>query len=102
MTLNQTLVESAFNESAPNIPTITEPNKTYITTIKTPYIMAFLIPAARFLLCFVKKLTVKGIIGNTQGVNKAANPDKNAIKNIPHNPFDSELLEPSSFLASST
>jgi hypothetical protein len=36
------------------------------------------------LLCFVKKLTVIGIIGNTQGVNKAANPDKNAKKKIDH------------------
>ena len=34
------------------------------------------------LLCFVKKLTVIGIIGNTQGVNKAAKPEKNAIMNI--------------------
>src|SRR4051794_14032560 len=28
-----------------------------------------------------------GIIGNTQGVSNAANPDKNAIKNIDHKPF---------------
>ncbi len=45
--------------------------------------MAFLIPAALFLLCLVKKLTVIGIIGNTQGVNNAAKPDKKAIKKIP-------------------
>lgn len=38
--------------------------------------MAFLMPAALFLLCLVKKLTVIGIIGNTQGVNNAANPEK--------------------------
>ena len=31
--------------------------------------MAFRIPAVLFSLCLVKKLTVKGIIGNTQGVN---------------------------------
>ena len=43
--------------------------------------MAFLIPAAFVLLCFVKKLTVIGIIGNTHGVNKAANPPKKLKKN---------------------
>ena len=48
--------------------------------------MAFLIPAALFLLCLVKKLTVIGIIGKTQGVNNAAKPDKKAIKKIAHNP----------------
>ena len=36
--------------------------------------MAFLIPVDLFLLCLVKKLTVIGIIGNTQGVSKAAKP----------------------------
>ena len=38
---------------------------------------AFLIPSAFDLLCFVKKLTVIGIIGKTQGVNKAAKPLRN-------------------------
>jgi hypothetical protein len=28
-----------------------------------------------------------GIIGNTHGVNKAAKPDKNAMKKMDHNPF---------------
>ncbi|MNX96316.1 hypothetical protein D3C86_1286280 [compost metagenome] len=32
----------------------------------------------------VKKLTVIGIIGKTQGVNNAAKPDKKAIKKIDH------------------
>ena len=36
-------------------------------------------PCALDLLCLVKKLTVIGIIGNTQGVNKAAKPLKNEI-----------------------
>ena len=49
--------------------------------------MAFLIPCDLFLLCFVKKLTVIGIIGNTQGVNNAANPERKAIKNIASKPF---------------
>jgi hypothetical protein len=35
----------------------------------------------------VKKLTVIGIIGNTQGVNKAANPEKKAIIKIDNKPF---------------
>ena len=49
--------------------------------------MAFLIPFAFVLLCFVKKLTVIGIIGKTQGVSNAANPDKKAMKKIDHNPL---------------
>ena len=44
--------------------------------------MAFFFPPALGLLCLVKKLTVIGIIGKTQGVNKAAKPDKKAIKKI--------------------
>ena len=39
----------------------------------------------------VKKLTVIGIIGKTQGVNKAANPEKKAIINIDHNPISSTV-----------
>ena len=41
---------------------------------------AFLIPLDLDLLCLVKKLTVMGIIGKTQGVSKAANPEKKAMK----------------------
>ena len=55
--------------------------------------IAFLIPAPLDLLCFVKKLTVIGIIGNTQGVNNAANPEKKAMKNMAHKPpLDSLFL----------
>ena len=49
--------------------------------------IAFFIPAALFLLCLVKKLTVKGIIGKTQGVSNAAKPDKKAIKKIVQSPL---------------
>ena len=49
--------------------------------------IAFFIPATLFLLCLVKKLTVKGIIGKTQGVSRAAKPDKKAIKKIAHSPL---------------
>ena len=54
--------------------------------------MAFLTPAALDLLCFVKKLTVIGIIGKTHGVNRAAKPEKKAIIKIDHK----LLLSPSS------
>ena len=57
--------------------------------IETPYKIAFFFPSAFVLLCFVKKLTVIGIIGKTHGVNKAANPPKKAKKKIDHNPFSS-------------
>jgi len=41
----------------------------------------------------VKKLTVIGIIGKTQGVKSAANPDKKAIKKIENNPLLSSILK---------
>ena len=55
--------------------------------MKNPYNKAFLIPDALVLLCFVKKLTVIGIIGNTQGVNKTKKPKKNAVKNMVNKPL---------------
>ena len=57
--------------------------------IEIPYMMALRIPAALDLLCFVKKLTVIGIIGNTQGVRSAAKPLKNDRKKISHMDFPS-------------
>ena len=60
--------------------------------------MAFLIPADLFLLCLVKKLTVIGIIGKTQGVNKAAKPlikDKKKITSRDlFDDFSSSLVVP--------
>ena len=44
------------------------------------------------MLCLVKKLTVIGIIGKTQGVNKAAKPPRKAKKKMDHNPFFSSFL----------
>ena len=44
--------------------------------------MALLIPLARVVLLLVKKLTVSGIIGNTQGVSNANNPPKKPSINI--------------------
>ena len=45
----------------------------YTKNIKNPYSMALEIPLS-FSFFLVKKLTVKGIIGNTQGVKRAKNP----------------------------
>ena len=53
----------------------------YTKNIKNPYSIALEIPLSlSFFL--VKKLTVKGIIGNTQGVKRAKNPPKIPNKNI--------------------
>ena len=53
--------------------------------------MAFLTPAALDLLCLVKKLTVIGIMGKTQGVSSAAKPLKKEITNINHIDFPSSF-----------
>ena len=45
--------------------------------MKKPYKIAFDIPEPLLLSFLVKKLTVSGIIGKTQGVNKASKPPKN-------------------------
>src|SRR5687768_9498437 len=51
--------------------------------IDNAYISALRIPAARVLLCFVKKLTVIGIIGKTHGVSSASHPPRNPAINNP-------------------
>ena len=51
-----------------------------MTVINSPYKRALEIPFFRFFVCFVKKETVKGIIGKTQGVNKAMSPPKKPNK----------------------
>ena len=53
---------------------------------------AFEIPFLRVPDCLVKKETVNGIIGNTQGVRSAINPPKNPSKNRVVSSFPS-LLE---------
>jgi len=50
------------------------------------YMNAFRIASPLVLLCFVKKLTVIGIIGNTQGVNNARRPPKKAVIKNQKNP----------------
>src|SRR5690554_4748984 len=46
--------------------------------------IAFFMPAARVLLCFVKKLTVIGIIGKIHGVSNAVKPKRNATIKMVH------------------
>ena len=87
MRLNQTLVERAFRESAPKTEVTTVPSNTYKNTMDTPKRIAFRMPTAFVLLCFVKKLTVIGIIGKTQGVSKAAKPAKKLKINKVHKLF---------------
>ena len=64
----------------------------YSATMHTPYKAAIRRPRARFPLPFRKNDTVIGIIGNTQGVNKAAKPDKKAIKKMVTKPRCSSFL----------
>ena len=45
-------------------------------------------PFVFFLLRFMKKLTVMGIIGHTQGVSNAMNPPKKLVMNIIHSERD--------------
>ena len=49
--------------------------------------MAFAIPLLFDCDCFVKKETVNGIIGKTQGVNKAAKPPRKLKTNSVIKPF---------------
>ncbi len=53
-------------------------------------------PLERVLLCFVKKLTVIGIIGNTHGVKSAAKPPKKLKIKIVRRPRDAELASTTS------
>jgi hypothetical protein len=48
--------------------------------------MAFINPCFLVLAPLVKKETVKGIIGNTQGVSKAIKPPKNPKRKMVKNP----------------
>src|SRR3954471_5549046 len=60
--------------------------------IEKEYWKAFLIPCTRVSLRLVKKLTVIGIIENTQGVINAINPPPKQARKIHHK----DLLEASS------
>ena len=80
--LNQAFVERSLSALAPNIVVTRRPNIKYIITIARPYsialIIAFLLPP----LCFKKKLTVMGIIGQTQGVRSANSPPMKLVIKI--------------------
>ena len=52
--------------------------------------------------CFVKKVTVIGIIGNTHGVKSAANPHAKPVKKIIHKLMSGLLLLVSEGKTSST
>ena len=69
-------------------------NRKYISIMKKPYITALNIP---LLFCpLVKKLTVSGIIGKTQGVISAISPPKSPKIKIAHNEFSSDFFSPQS------
>ena len=59
-----------------------------MNTIKTPYKIALKIPFFLFSDCLVKKETVNGIIGKTQGVSKANKPPTKPKKKILNNPLE--------------
>ena len=56
-----------------------------------PYNIASRLPWAFFSDLFRKKLTVMGIIGQTQGVNNAKKPPANPAKKINHKEISPEL-----------
>src|SRR5690606_21317062 len=69
-------------------------NIKYTASIKKPYKMALETPALLLSPLFlVKKLTVSGIIGNTQGVNNANKPPKKPNPKILQSVFSSLVSE---------
>src|SRR5690625_3121496 len=85
-----TLVDILFNisGSTESIKWNGKLNSKYMAKINTPYIIALVIPFLLLSALLVKKETVSGIIGNTQGVSKAMNPPIKPKKNMVLNPFD--------------
>ena len=78
------LVDSALSAFAPNIRVMPKPIATYTAMMDRPYANAS--RTAFFLLDerFIKKLTVIGMIGQTQGVKRASNPPRKLVRNSPH------------------
>ena len=83
-TFNHTLVEMSFKILGfiESIKWKGKLNNKYMKKMKNPYKNAFVNPFFLSLLPLVKKLTVSGIIGNSQGVSKAINPPMNPSKMI--------------------
>jgi hypothetical protein len=69
-------------------------NKKYISIIKNPYIIALEVPLP--LLDLVKKLTVSGIIGKTQGVISAISPPSKPKIKIVHKEPSLDFFSPQS------
>src|SRR5690606_36502925 len=74
-------VDRLLSASAPNITVIRIPNRTSMSIIDNPYIIACITALPLVCALLVKKLTVKGSIGKMQGISNAAKPPiKPAIK----------------------
>jgi hypothetical protein len=82
MRLNTALVDMLFRALAPKISVIRIPSATYINTMASPYRKASLRSRALLSERLRKKLTVIGMIGHTQGVNKARKPPKSPARKI--------------------
>ena len=80
--LNVAEVESSLSLLAPKRAVMIRPRATYITIMDMPYMQASLIDLLRSLPFLRKKLTVIGIIGHTQGVNRATRPPRKQVKNM--------------------
>ncbi|MPN19539.1 hypothetical protein SDC9_166910 [bioreactor metagenome] len=89
--LKTALVDMLFNALAPNITVISTPRVTYIRTIDKPYKIASRLPLAFFSDLLRKKLTVMGMIGQTQGVNSARKPPANPARKISQREMSPEL-----------
>jgi hypothetical protein len=72
------LVASSLAISGPINGATIEPTRVYIKIIENPYMRALRMPTFLLLALPVKKVTVIGIIGKTQGVKRATKPAKNA------------------------
>ncbi len=75
--LNTALVARSLSLLAPNIPVTASPSTRYITMIARPYVIASNIDCFREVFFLRKKLTVRGIIGQTHGVRSASRPPTN-------------------------
>lgn len=81
-TLAIQLTDKSFSAVGPANTLISVPIITYITIIESPYSKPFLNPDFLSLLPLIKNETVNGIIGKTQGVNKATKPPKKPKRKV--------------------
>ena len=78
--LTMELVASELRALAPKIRVMVNASVTYTMIMENPYRTASLISDFLSLDLFMKKLTVIGIIGHTQGVSRAIRPPKKLVK----------------------